>query len=105
MSEHNGTTPTFTFSVIPLDCCPRCKPDDGERRGIAMPIAIAEANGYRVVRNICPSCRHLWDTSWDVSGDRSYGSFQDMFIRSSIGVESHPLDGSVFHASSRHFPE
>ena len=105
MNGHNGTTQTFNFSVIPLDCCPRCKQYDGERLGIGMPVAVAEANGYRVVSNVCPSCRLIWDTSWNVAGDRSYGPFEDMFIRSSAGVESRPQGGSVFPAGPRHLLE
>ena len=106
MTGQNGTSPTFAFSVIPLDCCRRCQRYDGERSGLGMPVAISVQRDHSwIVRYTCPSCRLLWDCAWQVSGDRSYGPFADGFIRYAAEIESHPKDGSFFPAGPRHLLE
>lgn len=102
MTGQNGDSPMFTFSVIPMDCCPRCRRGTPGSFDLGVPVAIAPtADGGQVVRNVCPSCRLLWDTSWNVSGDRGYGPFNDDFIRHAEGVESHPQAGMKFPAGPR----
>ena len=98
----NGTTPTLTFSVIPLDCCPRCRRSAPSSFDLGIPVAIAQtADGGQVVRIVCPRCRLLWDCSWNVSGDRAYGPFEDAFIRHAEGIESRPQASMKFPAGPR----
>ena len=101
MNGQNGATPTFSFSVIPLDSCPRCRRGAPSNLDLGTPVAIAQANGYQIVRNVCRRCNLLWDVSWNVSGDRAYGPFDDGFIHYSAGVESHPQDGMKYPVGPR----
>ena len=106
MNKQNGTTPTFEFVVVPLDCCPQCEPQSEGRFGISIPVAISvQGDQQWIVRNVCPDCRLIWDTSWDTSGDSEYGPFEDAFIRYSTGVRAHPQGGSFFPAGPRRLLE
>lgn len=106
MTSQNGATQTFSFSIIPLDCCPHCDALPEERWGIGIPVAISIQGPQRwIVRNTCPTCRLIWDTSWNVSGDEAYGPFDDGFIRYSVGVRSYPQGASVFPVGPRHLLE
>lgn len=107
MNHDNGVSPTLTFSVVPLDCCPRCKRIKPRGNwGLAVPLAIAFDRGSLIVRNVCPSCRLTWDTSWGVhKDDPVYGPFEDTYLLHSEGVESHPQGGSVFPAGPRNLLE
>ena len=90
---------TISFSVIPLDGCPRCqhvKPVT--KLCLGVPVAVAETTNSRIVRSVCPNCRLTWDTSWNRAGD----PFDDEFLSHREGVESHPQDGNPFPTGPRH---
>ena len=102
----NGRREELRFNVIPMDFCPRCPipaHPDGVHYG--MPVALAGTLAEPIVRYVCPSCRLVWDMSWDVAAIAqffpSYGPFSDTFIRVHEGLEAHRQDGIEMPAGPR----
>ena len=74
--------------------------------GLAMPVAISFNRGSWIVRNVCQTCRLIWDTTWGVhKDDPAYGPFEDRMLSCQDGIESHPQGGSVFPVGPRHLLE
>ncbi len=68
-----------------------------------MPVAVAGSlNGEAVLRYVCPACRLIWDTFWNLGAIAecwpSYGTFEDRFNHSSERLESHEQGGVLYPA-------
>lgn len=70
-----------------------------------MPVAFAGPLNDRIIRYVCPSCRLVWDISWDVAALAqsfpSYAPFSDTFIRVHEGLEAYCQDGVEMPAGPR----
>ena len=90
----NGRRQKLRFAVIPMDFCPRC-PSPSHPDGVhyGMPVAFAGPLDHRIFRYVCPSCRLVWDMSYDLSGPGVVrpdgGTFSDTFVRDAEGLEAH----------------
>ena len=102
----NGRREELRFNVIPMDFCPRCpiaaRLDDVH---YGMPVALAGPLNDRIIRYVCPSCRLVWDSSWDVAALArffpSYGPFSDTFIRDHERLEAHRREDIELPAGPR----
>ena len=100
---------TLVWNPIPMDACHSCFDSGGTRRedplyGLGFPVAVSgiESNRQWVsVRYICPTCRSVWDCSFDVQagplGD--LGQFRDRYISGyEEGLRAMPMQDVPFPA-------
>ena len=95
------------FTGIPMNYCPRCteKPNGvfEQAKRPPVPVATSGLGGEGCcVRYVCPTCRLIWDTVWDMAGDFfNTGPFDDDLILAHEGLESHPTGEVPFPAGPK----